>query len=188
MSKSLMSSGTVKPGAVYNWLTVKRIYVTRGKTHFDATCRCGNNCTVIARYVVLGKVKSCGCYRKTSEAYTATRRRKGFGYSSFVNLYNSYRSNAKRRGLDFDLTKDEFHAVTQRPCSYCGQEPKQEHRLTKSAHGFYTYSGIDRIDNATGYVAENSVPCCGQCNKAKGTMSETEFLAWVSKVSKFRSS
>ena len=48
------------------------------------------------------------------------------------NRYNIYKKNAKRRNLEFDLSKEEFYSITEKPCQYCGQ--------------FSNYSGIDRID------------------------------------------
>ena len=182
-----MSSGTVKVGDEYNWLTVERIYIFGGKTHFDVLCRCGNRCSTVARYVLTGKVKSCGCYRKTSEAYIASRRRKPFGYAALTQLFRSYQSNARRRRLNFSLTRDQFAVLTGSNCVYCGAVPFQINRLSKSAHGHYVYNGVDRKSNSEGYTPNNSVSCCGTCNRAKHTMSEKEFLSWVEKVSKFRS-
>jgi 5-methylcytosine-specific restriction endonuclease McrA len=43
----------------------------------------------------------------------------------------------------------------------------------------YTYSGIDRLDNAIGYEPPNCVPCCDICNLAKRDMSYGAFVAWM---------
>ena len=49
--------------------------------------------------------------------------------------------------------------------------------------GSYTYNGMDRVDNAKGYVLGNVVPCCHTCNFAKRGMATNEFVAWVTLVS-----
>jgi hypothetical protein len=46
----------------------------------------------------------------------------------------------------------------------------------------YAYNGLDRIKNAEGYTFENVVSCCYICNRAKSTMTQEEFLAWISRV------
>ena len=74
-------------------------------------------------------------------------------YKSKENRYNIYKKNAKRRNLDFQLTKEEFYDITSKPCHYCGN--------------FQNYNGIDRIDSDKGYYFENCVPCCEVCNKMK---------------------
>jgi 5-methylcytosine-specific restriction endonuclease McrA len=48
------------------------------------------------------------------------------------------------------------------------------------------YSGIDRKDSSKGYILSNVVSCCFTCNKAKGTMSEKEFLEWIDRIIAFR--
>jgi len=36
--------------------------------------------------------------------------------------------------------------------------------------------GIDRWDNSQGYLADNVVPCCKDCNRAKNTRTPREFV------------
>lgn len=36
--------------------------------------------------------------------------------------------------------------------------------------------GIDRWDNSRGYLADNVVPCCKDCNRAKMTRPPREFV------------
>ena len=65
-------------------------------------------------------------------------------------------------------------------CHYCGAEPGNVPK--PSGNGELVYSGIDRVDSTVGYEADNCVPCCIQCNMAKGRMTEEEFLDWVRRV------
>ncbi len=66
-------------------------------------------------------------------------------------------------------------------CTYCGSVPSQKIRwhnkkqkVEKSLH----YTGIDRKNNAKGYVNGNVVSCCGVCNSIKGKhLTHREMLA-----------
>lgn len=76
----------------------------------------------------------------------------------------NYRVNAKRRGLTFELDAYQFRGFIQAPCQYCGLAPA---------------NGIDRSDNALGYVPGNCVSCCADCNRAKSNMTSERFRAWI---------
>lgn len=78
------------------------------------------------------------------------------------------RSNAVRRGIPWSLTKGQFIAFWQKPCTYCG--------------GAIETIGLDRIDNTRGYEVGNVVPCCGVCNRMKSNMTREEFLAHCTMV------
>lgn len=71
-----------------------------------------------------------------------------------------YRSSAKKRGIPFDLTYEEFDVITRMPCQYCGLK------------GY----GVDREDNLVGYTIGNSVPCCMMCNRMKNDFNLDAFL------------
>lgn len=114
----------------------------------------------------------------TLETYHAKSRN---GEAAFYMLLYHYRLRAKNKDLEFALTEPEFRDLTSADCYYCGAEPSQvqrKHEKTKP----YIYNGIDRVDNSKGYVAGNVRTCCGPCNRAKGQMSETEFLAWIERL------
>ena len=74
-------------------------------------------------------------------------------YENKENRYNIYKKNAKKRNIDFQLTKEEFYNITSQPCHYCGN--------------LQSYNGIDRIDSNGSYIIANCVPCCEICNKMK---------------------
>jgi len=85
--------------------------------------------------------------------------------------YGDYRGDSKRRGrgLEFSITKDEFMLFWQKPCFYCGDDIKTV--------------GLDRVDNAKGYVLGNIVPCCTTCNLAKRGLGRDEFINHCKKIS-----
>jgi hypothetical protein len=82
----------------------------------------------------------------------------------------NYRQGAKRRGLLWEIDKELFFDLTTSQCFYCGTMPDP-------------LNGIDRVDNAIGYVFGNVVSCCVDCNRAKGIRSRREFETWARAVS-----
>ena len=96
-------------------------------------------------------------------------------------LLRRYKESATERGLSFELTEEEFFILTQGSCYYCGIEPQQIYKGTKTG-GDFIYNGIDRIDNAIGYKLDNCVSCCGTCNIAKRSMTQQQFINWISRT------
>lgn len=141
---------------------------------WQCVCDCGNNRTATSRDLTRGDITSCGC--------ATTRNRLPPGESSFNQLFSSYKRSAKSRRLQFSLARDQFRALTESPCFYCGVTPKQRGPAVRGTHGVYVYNGIDRIHNDYGYIISNVRPCCARCNVAKACMSEPEFFEWVAAV------
>jgi hypothetical protein len=83
--------------------------------------------------------------------------------------YKEYRRGAKVRGLVFDLSLVQAKALFYSTCVYCGVAPKP-------------LNGIDRVDNTLGYVADNVVTSCTQCNLAKRTLSPKAWCKWVRRL------
>ena len=77
--------------------------------------------------------------------------------------YTSVRIAAKRRGLDFNLSKQDYEKVVTNPCHYCDGELPE------------VGSGLDRIDSSLGYVPGNVWPCCTRCNRMKNNLSLADF-------------
>ena len=65
-----------------------------------------------------------------------------------------YKIRAKKQGVKFDLLKEYFDMLTKRDCAYCGRSPT-------------TWFGIDRTVPSEGYVIDNVVTCCFDCNLDK---------------------
>jgi hypothetical protein len=98
------------------------------------------------------------------------------GEASFAHYYHLYKKNADYRNVSFELSKDQFRLLTKGNCFYCGAEPSMLHKRLIS-NGAYLCNGVDRVDNAIGYTAENSVPCCTDCNMMKKAMSAEKFVS-----------
>jgi len=83
--------------------------------------------------------------------------------------YDYYKRAAKKRDLDFQISLEEFKNLIFKPCHYCGKEPSPT-------------NGIDRYINTTGYLIDNCVPCCIQCNRAKNKWNGDEFILMCKKI------
>lgn len=103
---------------------------------------------------------------KSAEVAPRWRARHPQRYAMFLYTYN-----AKKRGLVFDLPREDFHKLLSAPCEYCGAPPNP-------------VGGIDRVDNGRGYIVGNVVPCCKICNLAKRDMSRAEFLDWLMRAAR----
>lgn len=97
-------------------------------------------------------------------------------------LWNRYRRAAAKRGHEWALDYERFVALVSADCDYCGASPAQVSRAKPTFNGAFVYSGIDRQNNALGYVDGNVVSCCGTCNFAKRGLGVAEFLAHVRRI------
>jgi len=154
-------------GQVFGGLTVVSRNHKTGK--WVCKCECGATKETVGSEMKAGKVTSCGCHRvnKPRRFYNT--------------LYCQYKSNAKKRKLEFNLDKEVFIKLVSSKCRYCDSEPFQH--LT-SVYNDIAYIGIDRVDNNKGYITGNVVPCCKHCNIAKRNLSEKDFFDWVNRVFK----
>lgn len=143
-----------------------------GRRAWLCVCECGNKRFIVSKYLLDGDVNSCGCLRKESSGIAARN-----------NVYRNYRSNAKKRGIDFNLSIDDFMLLSQKPCFYCGVAPSNFSK-SRWGNGDFLYNGIDRVDNALGYNVDNCVTCCKSCNISKNNRSQLEFIEWIDRAYK----
>ena len=79
--------------------------------------------------------------------------------------YNVLRSEADRRGIEFQLTFEQFLTFTEKStCHYCEAGIHWAARRVKSEPKGHN---LDRKDNSKGYTTDNCVVCCGECNRIK---------------------
>jgi len=139
-------------------------------------CHCGNEFLLRFNRFVASKYKSCGCLRPIKSFYGEVLPNK----QALINLiFKDYKSNAKRRGHDFLITKDELYDFIMQECFYCGEKHSN---FRSNNHDTIRYNGIDRIDSNIGYVKNNLIPCCKKCNIAKNTLSYFEFISHIEKI------
>ena len=148
-----------------------------GHGHWLCQCDCGSKTTVSGKSLRRGATRSCGCLaREIREMRTLPE-----GEAALNALIYRYKHDARRRGISWELAKEQCRGVFSRPCHYCGLEPAQ---IKTSKNGVFLYNGIDRFDNTLGYTKENCVACCWYCNQAKSDMSIGEFKAWLTRAYK----
>jgi len=145
-----------------------------GFVRWHCRCECGKITVVHASALRSGASQSCGCYLMDKISLPK-------GEAALNKLMCVYKRRARKRGLEWRLSKQEFTQLTSQACYYCGIEPSTIWD-TPETNGTYTYNGIDRVDNSKGYIPDNCVSCCMYCNKAKLDRSVPEFLAWVERI------
>ncbi len=108
--------------------------------------------------------------------------RRGLGLNAAMRA-GQYKCAAKKRGIDWSLTKERVLELFSGNCHYCGSPPSNVHKRTRTGKEFI-YSGLDRVDSSKGYTLDNVVSCCKRCNSAKNDMTVEEFRAWLTLVAK----
>lgn len=160
-------------------------------------CDCGNVKWIRCTSLNSGRVKSCGCYANSLISTRTKLPQYGRYGSSVLKAWNGYTRGAYSRGIEWKLTVDEFIAIGNQSCHYCGAPPsvrtQAKYKTNKNgtiginAPQPYIHSGIDRTNNDRGYTIDNVVPCCTPCNLMKGSMSVTDFIARAIKISDHQS-
>jgi len=152
-------------------ILLRRVYCSKScadkaliKKHNFVCHKCGEQKTQDDFYVdrckARGHVSRCKqCYAETSKNITNQKpyRREA-----------AFKAGALRRGLPYDLTREQFMSFWQKPCHYCGDDIKS--------------IGLDRVDNSKGYLFSNLVPCCKVCNSMKSHMELVDFLGKCNRI------
>lgn len=158
-------------------------------------CHCNNEFTCVASELKRKRVKSCGCLSKHS---MSVRRAKNGGPSvnekAWLWYFKQYATSAKKRKLSFEYNIDSFKTITQKKCYYCGlaPSPKNRYRNDKLAkketidQSTIYVNGIDRLNPNKGYISNNCVPCCTECNYHKGRYTLDEFMAWLQRINNWK--
>lgn len=150
-------------------------------TYWNCICDCGNEKVAYQELLKNGNTSSCGCYRKELARARGKQNLLENEFAGFNRIFYQYQHSATYRKIPFELNQEEFNILIKRPCTYCGKKDSNLVKVNGRHREFY-YNGIDRVDNAKGYCKDNCVPCCRNCNKAKGTMSLVEFKNWIDAV------
>lgn len=86
-------------------------------------------------------------------------------------VYRVYQKEAVKRGLDFQISREEVDTLILHPCHYCSNVDEEK-----------KFNGIDRIDSNIGYYTDNCVSCCKMCNYLKNNTSKDVFLKRVEHI------
>lgn len=151
------------------------------RAYWDCLCDCGNKVKARSDHLVRGNTTSCGCYRNEQLSKAVSGPKVPIGDAPRNKIYKNYKWSAEKRGLSFELSREQFFDLMSKDCFYCGEPPRRAYKM-KSSYGEAIYNGIDRIDSSIGYVIGNVVPCCTTCNQAKMEMSIEDFISWVQRI------
>lgn len=147
------------------------------RRYWIVKCDCGNIKEIYKTSLTRNKTKSCGCINR------ALHLRKSD--SPFKNLYNRHLTQSSNRGLITNLTVEQFRKLSESNCFYCGCSPAHINYAAKNCKSEwkeqtkYYFNGIDRKNNDIGYLLENCVTCCGQCNRMKLNYTYDSFIEKV---------
>lgn len=105
-------------------------------------------------------------------------------------IIGNYKLNARKRGREFSLTREECVTLFKSPCHYCGVTGFNVHNCAARTmsngkrwrRDALSYNGIDRLYNDRGYVIGNVVACCKNCNLAKRALTPYEFIAMAHRI------
>ena len=152
-----------------------------GQVLWMCLCDCGKVCLKSGSQMKSGSVTTCGCHGT------------GAGKDKLLNyvrnrVYRMYVGSAKKRGLEFCLSRNQVLNLILKSCFYCGTKPKDHSAVSDNPYRVIAWHGIDRVDNDIGYVLDNVVPCCNACNCMKGSRPIEEFLSHIRSISAHRES
>lgn len=116
---------------------------------------------------------------REDKAAQAARPTSGDRVRGVAHVIKLYKASARKRNYDWALTDEQAIYLMVSSCHYCGCDP--------GTHNQNGLNGIDRKDNALGYLADNVVACCGKCNLMKGTRTEVDFLEHAMAIAKYQS-
>ena len=159
----LKLEGRIINGIQFNFPTDKRH--SNQAVIWNVTCHCGNTFEYSASLIKSGKKISCGCkYQQASKSEEELL---------LKYVWSRYVASATKKKLEFNLSENNIkNIILSKQCFYDNNnglihqknifKQKQIKRLVT-----LEWFGIDRIDNNKGYIIENCVPCCRECNFLK---------------------
>ncbi len=182
-------------GSIVNQLLVKELFLRQDKRQRKRYYKCeclGCGAEVIARKHDVESGKASACISCSSIKMLPDER-------FWKDLYRRCFKRSTEKGLAFDLTMDQFKSLSSQDCTYCGTKPRLNTSVRDTAirvaskRGHRTNSpqimnlavpsnGLDRVNNAAGYILSNVKPCCTLCNSMKHIQTDLDFLAQAKKI------
>jgi hypothetical protein len=122
--------------------------------------------------------------------------------------FKIYQRSARLKKLPFEFSEEEFKSLVIQPCYYCNivdekgfnEKPDcaceektpagirinvEEPKSTAKDKVLTSFNGVDRMNQATGYVPSNSVSCCAMCNWMKGSLDSATFIKRIQHIHSF---
>jgi hypothetical protein len=158
----------------------------RKNSAWKCQCDCGKIKIVKMDHLRAGHTKSCGCWNDEQRSARAERM-----YSKVIK-YTPREASARRiwKGNYEEMPFEDFYELSQLNCFYCERPPSncQNAAVGRNSsqnmkdNGYFTYNGLDRIDNTLPHTKENCVPCCFACNYSKRDKTIKDFRQWIIQV------
>jgi len=150
-------------------------------------CDCGKMKEYRATDVAHGRVKSCGSCEHHSALLKGRPPKNSTREAGLRAHLRRYINSALKRGIPWHLSPEQFAAITEQECTYCGAAPRgykarvlgRRRRTTTTI-----MNGIDRVDSKKGYTQDNVVPCCSVCNRMKMALDVVDFIDQCEKITK----
>ena len=154
----------------------KTTHPKRNKYYFTVECLNCGDAVCIELYGI--KKNTCLCMSHRDNAnFSVEKTHKALRKQ----IFNSYKNRAKYKNWKFDLSEQEFYKLMDSRCFYCNTKPINElYNWSRKTH--LKYNGVDRLDSHNGYTKNNTVTCCGPCNRAKNDSTLEEFFIMCTKV------
>jgi len=162
------------------------------RPHWLCQCECGKQKVVSGQFLKRSHNPSCGCM---SKGVIKNRKYDDPKEVTINSVLANYKTNAKRRGFNWTLSREQFKQLALQACYYCKIKPhkiqnvyarrhSERHRVSQewSERAAIKLNGIDRQNNTKGYTPKNCVPCCEICNKAKRNLTHDEFMSWINQL------
>lgn len=92
---------------------------------------------------------------------------------SIKGKYSYSKRKAAKRKLSWIITLEQYEYLLKQPCYYCKT-------IILNDYG----CGLDRIDNSKGYLINNVLPCCKECNRIRHTYLTVREMLAVAKLLK----
>lgn len=174
----------MQEGERYNSFEVLR-YETRHKVH--VRCSCGYEGTRRADHLESGRTRMCkSCASKeTAEKYPPPVHTKSVGDLGGT-YYSMLRIGARKRGLEWSVSRDYLWSIFTGRCSVTGREINLSTKL-KGSNGTGVDWGsfnasLDRIDSSIGYIEGNVQWVHKEINWFKNSYSMKDFVQMCTEV------
>ena len=161
-------------------------YNDKGRPIFKIKCNTCTNEYIGAYYNFMDIRKIGNCCSKCKNQLYKRYPKLSLSDAQVGIIFSNYKSRAKIKKLEFNITKEEFKKLIFSNCEYCGIEPsgfrldriKSKKEINNAAYS----NGLDRLDSSGGYILDNVVPCCEDCNKAKRNLTKKQFLNLITRI------
>lgn len=101
-----------------------------------------------------------------------------------VSIFNSAKSRAKKKELDFNITPEDLLELYYQQDGKCAITNLKMEFKTGPRHRANTFIvSLDRKNSEKGYTKDNIQFLCWQVNKMKSSLTEIEFIFWIRIIS-----